>query len=99
MTKIDRKLAMIVVFVLLAVSLLSFNFIIDNIHHACIGEECSICLQIEVIVKYFINLKSIIFIPFLMVILCVLTQLFYIIAETTFIIKKTLISFKVELLN
>lgn len=99
MPKNDRKLAVIIVILLLAVSLLSYNFIIDNIRHACVGEKCSICLQIEVIVKYFISLKSIIFIPFLMVILCVLTQLFYIIAETSFTIKKTLISFKVELLN
>lgn len=97
--KINRKLAMIVVIFLLVVSLLSFNFIIDNIRHTCTGVECSICLQIESIVKYFINLKSVIFVPFLMVIICVLTQLIYIIPETSFIIKKTLISLKVELLD
>ena len=99
MLKTDRKLAAIIVILLLAISLLSFNYIINNIYHACIGEECSICLQIEVIVKFFLDLKSYNFIPFLMVILCVFTQLFYIIAETSFVIKKTLISFKVELLN
>ena len=99
MPKNNRILAIIIVIFLLAVSLLSYNFIIDNIHHACTGEECSICLEIEAIIKYFTNFKFIIFVPFSMVILCVFTQLFYIIVETSFVIKKTLISLKVELLN
>ncbi len=99
MSRNNRILAIIVLIILLAVSLLSYNFIIDNINHACTGEECSICLQIEVIIKYFINFKLFIFVPFSVVILCVLSQLFYIIVETSFAIKKTLISLKVELLN
>lgn len=95
----NKILSLIIIISLLVISLFYYNFIIDNVQHACTGEECSICLEIYIIVNYFTNFKSIILMPLLMVIFCVFTQFFYIIIETSFSIKKTLISLNVELLN
>ncbi len=94
----NRILTITVLIIFLTVSLFSYNFIIENIHHSCIGEECSICIQLEAVIKNILNFKFIVIMPFITVILCLFTQL-YIIAGTSFSVKKTLISLKVELWN
>ena len=95
----NKIFTILVILTLLVISLFYYNFIIDNLDHTCSGVGCSICLKLDIIINYFTNFKSIIFVPFLMVILCVFTQLFYVIIETSFSTKETLISLKVELLN
>lgn len=94
----NKVLSIIVLVVFLSVSLFSYNYIVENIDHNCTMEECSICVQLEVIIKSILNLKFTIIIPFIVIIICLFLH-FSIIERTSFSVKKTLISLKVELLN
>ncbi len=78
--------------------LFSYIFIVENVHHNCSGDECSVCMEIEMAIQTISNLKVILFVPFVMALLCVFTQTctMFKISNCT---KDTLITLKVELLN
>lgn len=98
MKKKTRIMAVVVAVLLLLVILLSYGFIIENAHHNCTGEDCPVCMQLERAEQTVSGLKLISISSFLMVVICVFTQLCAILFES-FCVKNTLISLKVELLD
>ncbi len=77
---------------------LSYFFIIENAHHKCSGEGCSICFQVEDAIHFISAIKVVPMLSLLMAVLFVLTK--WVAVESDYsCVKNTLITLKVELLN
>ncbi len=98
MKKKNRVIAIVVIVVILLTIFFAHDYIIEKAHHDCTGENCPICLSLEVAIKTITNLIIIPKLAIILAALCVFTHLC--VAFPLFIcIKKTLITLKVELLN
>lgn len=87
-------LAVLVLFM----TIVSYRIIVEKAHHECIGEDCSVCIQLEEAASYLKSLKYVPILSFLAVILCIATKrvshkVYYL------CVSQTLISLKVEMLN
>ncbi|MGO5051055.1 hypothetical protein ACTQ6A_00850 [Lachnospiraceae bacterium LCP25S3_G4] len=100
MTVYKKKiLAVIMSFLILGTLFLSYSFLIENVEHDCAGNDCPICVQMELSVQFLSNFKLVIsFVPILMALLCVFA-LIYAVIEIIDRISDTLITLKVELLD
>lgn len=98
MKKVSKLIALIALISLFAGLLFSYDYIIENAHHHCSGEDCPICMEIEAAVQFVSNIRFIPLLSFIMAVLCVFTRVFASI-ENHIGVKQTLITLKVELLN
>lgn len=97
MTKRKAIAIVLVVFILLGVWF-SYNFIIEEAHHKCTGQNCPICLQIDEAIQFISLIKFVPILPLIMVVLCIFAK--WVAYETRHIcVNDTLISLKVELLD
>ena len=93
-----RLIAIIVAIMIVIMIIFSYCFVIEHAHHDCKGKDCPICMELEMALQIISSLKVITFLPFLIAILCVFTQISGLISQSESI-KDTLITLKVELLN
>lgn len=102
--KLDNKhkftgiTAIILVMVLLSGIFVSYDFIIENAHHDCSGENCPICIEIDQAVQIISNIRFVPVLPFVMAVLCVFTRKGVFVKTLNDRID-TLITLKVEALN
>ena len=88
----------ILIAVILANLLFSYQFITENAHHTCSEEHCSVCVQLEEAFHFIRSIKHVPSVPFLMAILCLLINWVPFAAQQP-CPNRTLVSLKVELLN
>lgn len=95
----NRKIiAVLLAGFLLTGLLFSCCFLIENMNHDCMGENCPICLQMEEAVHFIQSMKCISVLSFFMVVLFLFTK--WAAHEIKQIcVSHTLISLKVEFLN
>lgn len=98
MNKNNKLLALFISILLVAMLFLSYSFIIHNAHHDCAGEDCQICLQLQMVKQFVSGLKILPVLSFIMAILSVFT-LVYAMFDKFICVKNTLILLKVELLD
>lgn len=98
MKKRTKIMAVILIVLFLITVCLSYIFIIENAHHNCTGEDCTICMQLEHAEQFLSGLKFIPVLSFLMMAFCVFTQLCAVFNQS-FCVKNTLVLLKVELLD
>lgn len=94
----NKVIALAMVVLILATLFLSYDFILENTHHNCTGEECPICMQLEVALQLISNFKWIPVVPFMLLTAWLFIK-FYVSVKQNGYIKKTLISLRVELLD
>lgn len=90
--------AIILVVVLLSGILFSYDFIIENAHHDCSGENCPICIEIDQAAQIISNIRFVPVLPFVVAVLCVFTRKGVSVKTLNDRIN-TLITLKVEALN
>ena len=95
---ITKIMALMLALVIFAGVFVSVDYVGGHVHHECTGDRCEICIHIREAINYISNLKSLIVLPFVAAVVCLMTQAFKK-AETISLVKHTLISLKVELLN
>lgn len=96
--KRNRIIAFMAAVILLVTVLFSYEYIIQNAHHSCSGEECTVCMELAMAAQTISHLKIIPTLSFSMAVLCVFT-LVYTGRTQTLCVPKTLITLKVELLD
>lgn len=98
MKKVSKLIAIMAMICLVAGMLFSYDYIIENAHHHCSGEDCPICMEIEAAVHFVSSLRVILMLSFVMAVLCVFTRVVTSVGNHAGV-KQTLITLKVELLN
>ena len=98
MKKKSKIIAVLMVIIILATLFLSYNFILENTHHNCKGENCPICIQLEKAIQIISSFKWMPAISFVLLILWVFLKMCLSVEQNIYI-KKTLVSLNVELLN
>ena len=93
-----KNLALAAAVMLLITFLFSYSFLIQNVHHDCIGEECSVCIEVAVVAQTLSSLRASPVLSFSVAVLCVFTLSVAVMQEQD-CIKDTLITLKVELLD
>lgn len=95
----NKKVIAILLAAFMLISILfSYHFIIENAHHDCTGEKCSICLQLEEAAQFISSIKFVSILSFTMAVLCIFTK--WVAHETKDIcVNNTLVSLKVKLLD
>ena len=96
--KRSRMAAFAVAVLLFVTVLFSYQYLVQNTHHDCIGEECSVCMELAIVSQTLSSLKVIPVLSFFMTVLCVFTRV-YTATYQQGCIKSTLITLKVELLD
>ena len=96
--KRSRIIAFMAAVILLVTVFFSYEYIIQNAHHNCSGEECTVCMELAMAAQTISHLKVIPVLSFSMTVLCVFTLVYTGITQTLSI-PKTLITLKVELLD
>lgn len=98
--KLKKKVvAIFMCLIIIGTLIFSYTLVTKFAHHNCIGDECPICIQIDMALHTISNLKLMIsIVPYLLALLCVFTLRCtdYVINNRT---NKTLITLKVELLD
>lgn len=87
-------LAILVLFVTFA----SYQIIVEEAHHECTGESCSVCMQLDEAVSYIKSIKYVPILSFLVAIRYIVTKWVSHKAHDI-CVSRTLISLKVEMLN
>lgn len=98
MKKVSKLIAIVALISFIAGMLFSYDYIIENAHHHCSGEDCPICMEIEAAVQLVSSIRFIPILSFVMAVLCVFTRVIASV-ENHIGVKQTLITLKVELLN
>ena len=98
MKKSNKVIAIIITIYLFTTLLFSYLFIVENAHHVCTGEDCPICMEIEVAIHTIYSFKALPILPLILAVLCVFTHICMVIIEYD-CTKYTLITLKVELLD
>lgn len=93
-----KSLALAAAVMLIITVLFSYSFLIQNVHHDCMGEECSVCIELAVVAQTLSSLRAIPVLSFSVAVLCVSTLYLAVIQEQG-CVKDTLITLKVELLD
>jgi len=58
--RVERKLiALVICFLFVMVSFLSFAYVVEHKEHDCVGNECSVCIQIQAIESLFEQFVSV----------------------------------------
>ncbi len=98
MNKLKKAIAIVLCLAILVLPILAEIYVVENVEHTCVGEECPICMELHMAIQIFNNLALGV------VMLCTIALvigLFIIVLSKMYqvIVKDTLISLKVELLN
>lgn len=98
MNKLKKVIAIVLCLAILVLPTLAEMYVVENAEHTCVGEECPICMEIHMAIQIVNNL-SLGVVEFCAITLVV--GLFIVVFSKMYqvIIKDTLISLKVELLN
>ena len=69
----NRIASIIMSVILVTMIVLSYRFVIDNLHHDCQGEDCPICCEIEAALHMLSGIRMLPVVPLLVValILCI----------------------------
>ena len=96
--KTKNILVILLAVLMLFVTFVSYQIIVEKAHHECTGENCSICIQLEEAVSYLKSIKYVPILSFLATILCIVTK--WVPHKVPDVcVSRTLISLKVEMLN
>lgn len=98
MNKKSKIAALLFIVILLFSILFSYEYISANSHHKCVGEDCPVCIQIDESVNLISTIKFIPILNFVLIVMCVFAGLCTEVVREA-LIKYSLISLKVELLN
>lgn len=94
----NRILAYAMAIVLFISILFCYQYMIQNAHHNCIGEECPVCMELHMAAQTLSGLKLLPILPVVLAVLCVFT-LAYTSNKEILRAQETLITLKVELLD
>lgn len=93
-----KRLAFIAIGILLITLFFSYGYILKNADHTCSGDECPICIQLELVVQVIESFKWLFDFGLCIMSLMVFCQITYMIYQYV-CMKLTLIRLKVELLD
>lgn len=96
--KKTRLLSWIMAVIVSVTVLFCYQYMIQNAHHNCSGEDCPVCMELAMAAHTLSELKIIPILPLSMAVLCVFT-LMYTNLNTILCVQQTLITLKVELLD
>lgn len=94
-----HRITAVILTVLISISITaSYSYVIENVHHDCTKENCSVCMQISEALHFIASVK---FIPVYGLFTLLIGILIYHVAglKRSTCINRTLVSMKVELLN
>lgn len=98
MRKEQKAAAILLAVLLLGTVLFSCLFIVENVHHDCVGENCPICMEIETALHTISGIKMLPVLALILAVVCVFTRICTKASEFRRA-KSTLITLKVELQN
>lgn len=76
----------------------SYDYLIEHAHHDCSGEYCAVCVQIKEAVQFLSGIKFVLVRSFMIAVLCAFI-LGIASVKNHIVIRNTLVTLKVELLN
>lgn len=96
--KKTKALSLVMAVIVFVTVLFCYQYMIQNAHHNCSGEDCPVCMELAMVAHTLSELKLIPILPFTMAVLSVFT-LMYTNAKAILCVQHTLITLKVELLD